>query len=325
MGLLDNLKSMMGSGKASKAAADTPAERPKFRKRTDVRKRFEVLKESSAGTMSNFFKARDRETGQIVGVKVLDKKKHEAFEARFKGLNKPSEGEISIALEHPNLVRTYEYGFTTQSEPYLVMEFIDGPNFNILLGSGDAMLEGLRVPLIRQIAEGLKAVHEAGYIHRDMCPRNVMVDTEQGTLKIIDFGLTVPAKPEFMQPGNRTGNPNYMAPEIVRRQQTDQRVDVFAFGVTAYEIMTYQLPWSRGEKGNVAIMHAQTPPVEISRYRPQINPTLGKAITRCIEQDKEKRTPSMEVFLKAIASVVNEDVTEEEGLRAPAERPPGLV
>lgn len=305
MGLLDSLKSMMGGKPAAKGAVE--AERATFRKRTDVRKRFEVLKESSAGTMSNFFKARDRETGQIVGVKVLDKQKHEAFEARFKGLKKPSEGEISLALKHPNLVKTFEHGFTTQGEPYLVMEYIDGPNFNILLGSRDTMLEGLRIPLIRQIAEGLKAVHVAGYIHRDMCPRNVMVDAEQGTLKIIDFGLAVPATPEFMQPGNRTGNPNYMAPEIVRRQSTDQRVDVFAFGVTAYEIMTYQLPWSRGVKGDVAMQHASTPPAEITKYRPQINPILGKAINRCIEQEKDKRCTSMELFLKAIERVEEED------------------
>ena len=83
MGLLDSLKSMMGGKADAKGEKTAEADRATFRKRTDVRKRFEVLKESSAGTMSNFFKARDRETGQIVGVKVLDKQKHEAFEARF--------------------------------------------------------------------------------------------------------------------------------------------------------------------------------------------------------------------------------------------------
>jgi len=73
MGLLDSLKSMMGGKAGAKGETPADAERPTFRKRTDVRKRFEVLKESSAGTMSSFFKARDRENGQIVGVKVLDK------------------------------------------------------------------------------------------------------------------------------------------------------------------------------------------------------------------------------------------------------------
>jgi serine/threonine-protein kinase len=187
------------------------------------------------------------------------------------------------------------------------MELIDGPNFSSLVTTRDAMLEGLRVPLIRQIAQAIQAVHNAGFIHRDVCARNVMVDTESGTLKLIDFGLAVPAKPEFMQPGNRTGNPNYMAPEIVRRQATDTRVDVFAFGVTAYEICTFNLPWSRGVKGDVAMSHATQPPVEILKYRPQLNPKLAKAIMHCIEQSREKRCPSLDHFLKSIEGVEHED------------------
>ena len=81
--------------------------------------------------------------------------------------------------------------------------------------------------LLRQAAEALAAVHRAGYIHRDICPRNFVVDKDCESLKLIDFGLTVPATPPFMQPGNRTGTPNYMAPEVVRRRPTDQRLDIF--------------------------------------------------------------------------------------------------
>jgi serine/threonine-protein kinase len=295
-----------------KATAKGPAKAPATARRSakcDIRRRFEILKEATAGTMSNFYRARDRESGKIVGVKVLDKDKTAAFEARFQGLKKPSEGEISAVFDHPNIVKTYEYGLTTNNEQYLVMEYIDGPGFNTLILGQDALLDGLRVPLIRQIAEGLKAVHEAGYIHRDICPRNVMVDTESGVLKLIDFGLTVPATPEFMQPGNRTGNPNYMAPELVRRMKTDHRLDVFAFGVTAYEICTFQLPWARGIKGDVAMMHASYPPNDITKYRPQIDPKLGKAIMWCLDQNVEKRCPTMEAFLKATAGLVNEDAS----------------
>ena len=126
---------------------------------------------------------------------------------------------------------------------------------------------------IRQAAEALDAVHEAGFIHRDVCPRNLLVCTDDGEdLKLIDFGLTVPATRPFMQPGNRTGTPNYMAPELVRRRPTDQRLDVFAFGVTAYEICTFELPWLRGDDG-----HGRHDPRPAARstsakYRPQINP-----------------------------------------------------
>jgi serine/threonine-protein kinase len=309
MSLLASLKSLLkGKDKATAdGAAPAAKARPKKRRGVDIRRRFEILKESTAGTMSNFYKARDRETGEIVGVKVLDREKFEAFEARFKGANKPTEGEIATSFDHPNIAKTFEYGTTLQGDPYLVMEFIDGPNFSSLINSRDPMLEGVRVPLIRQIAEAIQAVHDAKFIHRDVCARNVMVDTEQGTLKLIDFGLAVPATPLFMQPGNRTGNPNYMAPEIVKRQATDTRVDVFAFGVTAYEICTFQLPWSRGVKGDVAMSHATQPPTEITKYRPQIDPLLAKAIMSCIEPNRDKRCPSCKEFLKMIQGVESED------------------
>ena len=96
-----------------------------------------------------------------------------------------------------------------------------------------------------------------------------------------------------MQPGNRTGTPNYMAPELVRRRATDLRLDVFAFGVTAFEICTYELPWQWGNTGMAAMTHDQ-PPADIRKYRPQINPVLAKAIHFCIEPDLSRRCPSME-------------------------------
>ncbi len=185
-------------------------------RKVDLRKRFGIQREAISGTMSKFYRARDKETNRIVGLKVLDIKKTAAFEARFPGLNKPTEGEISIQLKHPNIVETYEHGISIEGEQFLVQEFIEGPGLNsLLVGSNREMLEGNRLPLIRQIAEALKAVHAAKFIHRDLCPRNVMIDPNSGVLKLIDFGLTIPATEPFMQPGNRTGNPNYMAPELI--------------------------------------------------------------------------------------------------------------
>jgi serine/threonine-protein kinase len=277
-------------------------------KRTDIRKRYEFLREAISGTMSSFYMARDRETGQIVGVKILDREKLTHFESRFKGLKKPTEGEIASKLDHPNIVKTFEFGRTPKGEEYLIMEFLEGPGLNsVLFDHKNNPLDGIRVPLIRQVAEAVKAVHEAGFIHRDICPRNIMIEPINGTLKLIDFGLTVPAKPPFMQPGNRTGTPNYMAPELVKRQATDQRLDVFAFGVTAYEICTFQLPWERGATGQAAMSHANQPPTPIQRYRPKINPKLAKAIHSCLEREPAGRCASMDMFLKMIKGVESED------------------
>lgn len=291
MSLFDSFKSLLGTGT-----------------KVDIRKRYELVREAISGTMSKFYLARDRQTGQMVGVKVIDRQKLAEFESRFKGLKKPSEGQIAKSLEHPNIVKTYEYGLTTRNEQYLAMEFISGPGLNsLIIGRNDEVLGGIRVELIRQIAAALQAVHAAGYIHRDVCPRNVMIDPEAGTLKLIDFGLTVPATAPFMRPGNRTGTPNYMAPELVKRQKTDQRLDVFAFGVTAYEMCTFELPWERGSTGQVAMSHATRPPVDIREYRPQIDQRLAAAIHAAIEPNVEKRCPSMDHFLKLLRNVEQED------------------
>jgi serine/threonine-protein kinase len=288
MPILDHLKSLLAGN------------------RINVSKRFALLRAAISGTMSKFYMARDLQTGNIVGLKILDPEKLTAFEARFKGLVKPCEGEIASQFDHPNIVKTLEYGLTTEGAQYLIMEFLEGAGMNSLLVARDQRLETLRLQFIRQLAEALAAVHAAGFIHRDVCPRNLMLSGDGENLKLIDFGLSVPATTPFMLPGNRTGTPNYMAPELVRRKATDQRLDIFAFGVTAYEICTFELPWLRGHTGMAAMGHDQ-PPTDIRTYRPQINRRLAEAIHSCIQPNAEKRCRSMEKFLEMIRRVETAD------------------
>ena len=285
MGLLDKLTSMF-----------------KTESRCDVEARFERLRSSVFGTMSNFYVANDRVRKEIVGVKICDAEKVAFFESRFKGLNKPSEGEIATKMRHPNIVVTYEYGTTTKGLPYLVMEFVDGPGLQQLIYSkSEEMLHGRRLNLIRQMAEALKYVHEQGFIHRDICPRNYICFTNMEQVKMIDFGLTVPATKEFMQPGNRTGTPLYMSPEIVRRKPTDQRVDVFSFGVTCYHLCTFELPWPVGDaSGLAALQHDTHPARDIFEYRPDLDRTLGNAIMAAMRPNLNDRTTSMDQFLQQI-------------------------
>lgn len=274
----------------------------------NVKTRFELLREAISGTMSNVYMARDRKEDRIVALKILDPEKTTFFEGRFKGLKKPKEGAIAVQFDHPNIVKTYEYGLTTDGSQYLVMEYLRGAGLNsVLVMKGDS-LEGRRVGLIRQVATALKTVHEAGFIHRDICPRNLLFTDDGEILKLTDFGLTVPAEGAFLQPGNRTGTPNYMAPELVRRRTTNHTLDVFAFGVTVYEMCTGELPWMSGETGQVAMTH-DTPPKPITDFRPQVNPALAKAIHSCLVADPNERCPSMEAFLKSIEGIESEDVS----------------
>jgi serine/threonine-protein kinase len=275
--------------------------------RVDIAGRYEILREAVSGTMSNFHMARDRVTGDIVGLKILDKAKTDALEARFKGLKKPTEGEIAASFNHPRIVATYSHGITTNGEQFLVMEFLDGPGLNSLIIGQSKLLDGNRLALARQAAEALEAVHDAGYIHRDICPRNFVCSKDATSLKLIDFGLTVPAEKEFMLPGNRTGTPNYMAPEVVRRKPTDQRLDIFAYGVSMYELFAFDLPWQRGSDGRAAMAHGLTDAPPLRKFYPKIHPTLETAIHKCMEAEPDNRFQNMTQFLKAISRLKHED------------------
>jgi serine/threonine-protein kinase len=127
-------------------------------------------------------------------------------------------------------------------------------------------------------------------------------------LKLIDFGLTVPATPEFMKPGNRTGTPIYHAPEISRRRHTDHRVDIFALGVTAYQVCTFQLPWPITDQPAVsALAYDTTPPRDIFEYRPRLNRKLGEAIQKCLRPNPADRPQSISEFLRMIFEVRQDD------------------
>lgn len=277
--------------------------------KVDISKRYEKLRDAVSGTMSDFHMARDRETDQIVGLKILDKQKHDQLEMRFRGLDKPSEGEIATSFDHPRIVRTLGYGVTTKGEQFLVMEFLDGPGLNSLIVARSPLLDGNRLALMRQAAEALNVVHEAGYIHRDICPRNFVCSSDATSLKLIDFGLTVPARPEFQQPGIRTGTPNYMAPEVVRRKHTDQRLDIFSYGASMYEMFSFELPWQRGGGDGLAAMsHGQKDAPPLSKYCPNIHPAIDRIIAKCLAPEPSNRLQSMKEVLTALAGVKHEDV-----------------
>lgn len=277
-------------------------------KSVDIEARFERLRSAISGTMSNFFVAKDRQNGnRIVGVKLCDSDKVDFFESRFKGLNKPSEGEIAMQMSHPNIVQTFEYGTSSKGQQFLVMEYIDGPGLQLLISERqEARLKGRRLDMIRQMAEALAYVHRKEFIHRDICPRNYMATEDLSTVKLIDFGLTLPATKAFMAPGNRTGTPLYMSPEIVRRRSTDHRVDIFSFALTCYHLITFELPWQMSDTtGRAALHHDTSPPREISELCPTIDKGLANAIMSAMHANPDQRTQDMDTFLRQIRSVKN--------------------
>lgn len=289
MGFFDKLKALFKS-------APKGAEKLRI---VDIEKRFELIGRTGQGSMSKVWRARDRNTGKTVCLKVLDKEKTAKFEARFAGMKRPTEGAICATLRHKNVVQTFEYGLTTKKEMFLVMELIEGVGLNFLVETTNRQLTGNRINFLSQLADALEYIHQQGFIHRDICPRNVMVNQE-GVLKLIDFGLTIPNKPDFLRPGNRTGTTDYLAPELIARKTTDARVDMFALGVTAYEVFTGILPWEKGTSQEVLHKHLNQPGREPLESKPGLDKKTAQFLRKAIERDPALRFQTPAEFREAL-------------------------
>jgi eukaryotic-like serine/threonine-protein kinase len=275
----------------------------------DIAKRFDLRGRTGQGSMSKVFQAFDRDLGRTVCLKLLDKDKTKRFEDRFRamGLEKPSEGEVCEVLNHPNCMRTYEHGISTKGEPYLVMEWIEGLGLNYLIETRSKQLDGKRIDYICQLCDAIQYLHDQKYLHRDLCPRNVMVDHE-GVVKLIDFGLTIPFTPQFCQPGNRTGTVDYLAPEVIKRMATDQRVDLFALGATAFEMFTNELPWERTPSSEETLRRRlNTPPRNAGDLNKELDDKVVALLMRSIERDRALRFTTATQMKEAFQKLPKQD------------------
>lgn len=279
------------------------------RKIVDPVKRWDLQNRTGQGSMSKVWRAFDRDLGRQVAVKLLDKVKTAKFEEKFKlmGLKKPSEGEVCVGLRHENIVKTFEHGVTTTGEPYLVMEWLDGLGMNFLIDAKNKQLDGNRINFLCQLCDALQFLHDSKYLHRDLCPRNVMV-TQHGVVKLIDFGLTIPYTPEFCQPGNRTGTVDYLAPEVIKRSTTDHRVDLFALGVTAYELFTNFMPWEKSLNSEETLRRRMnTPPRQVKQLKPDIEDDLAALLMKAISVDRNGRFNTATEMKEALLRLKRQD------------------
>jgi serine/threonine protein kinase len=274
--------------------------------RTDISKRFMQIAQRGPGSMSKVWKAQDRNIGRTVCLKILDKMKTAKFEARFPNLIRPTEGAILMSLHHPHVVKAFDHGLTREGEQFIVMEWIEGVGFNYLIETKSQTINGKRVQLLAEIADGLDYVHRQGFLHRDICPRNIMLDQE-GIVKVIDFGLSIPYQPDFCKPGNRTGTLSYMAPELIKRMRTDNRVDVFALGVTAYELLTGVLPWEKTESLQTLLSHLNSPGRDPRDHRPNLDEAVAKLLIKAIDRDRDRRFQTAAEFRNALRALPKQD------------------
>ena len=210
---------------------------------------------------------------------------------------------LSRIHNHEYVIGYVEHG-KIDGSPYLLMEYVEGSNLKLLQAGNDEVLAQFVGNIIIDMAVALEHVHDSGFMHLDFKPENVMV-SRNGNVRLIDFDLALPIPKAALKPSKMPGTPSYMAPEQLRRTGIDHRVDIFAFGVTAYELLTGSKPFP-GETPEEVLrqqldMHFLKPPRELN---PEIPPALERTILKCLERDANKRHPIMSTLVLELQSAL---------------------
>jgi eukaryotic-like serine/threonine-protein kinase len=279
---------------------------------------YEVVRKLGAGGSGVVYLANDTLLMRPVVLKILKRGTLSLEQMRSTVLR---EARLASAIEHPNVCAIYEVG-ESEDEAYIVMQYVPGQSLDKIIANGAASVQlGLSVGI--QIADGLSAAHQLGIFHRDLKPANVML-TDGGVVKILDFGLARrlstaeaefdPSKPR-QDPAKRQlrsaytargGTIAYMAPEQFVTGQTSVQSDIFAVGVTLYELLSGRHPFVRPETEEFqsvrAIQFAEPKP--LMEYSPQIPSELANVIQTCLNKTPSARYSSAADLREALRTIM---------------------
>jgi serine/threonine protein kinase len=264
---------------------------------------FQIIDRLGAGAMATVYKAKQLSLDRLVAVKILPLKftSNAQFVERFY-----AEGRAAAKLNHPNIVQAIDVGKAGEFH-YFVMEYVEGKTvFDVLTDKGRyAEKDALSVMI--QVARALEHAHAAGFIHRDVKPKNIMI-TKDGTAKLADMGLARAVSDREAaeaEAGKAFGTPYYISPEQIRGEvNVDYRADIYSFGATLYHMVTGQVPFDAASPSAVMHKHLKAKLVPADHVNPSLSAGIGEVIEVCMSKDRQRRyanTTNMLEDLEAVA------------------------
>jgi serine/threonine protein kinase/Tfp pilus assembly protein PilF len=269
--------------------------------------RYQVIEELGKGGMGKVYKVLDKEIKEKVALKLLkpeigsDEKIVERFRNELKSARK---------ISHRNVCRMYDLSKEKETH-YITMEYVSGEDLNSLISRIGKLTVGKAVLIAIQVGEGLAEAHRLGVVHRDLKPRNIMIDRE-GNARIMDFGIAQSFKAEgITDTGLLVGTPKYMSPEQVEGQKIDQRSDIYSFGIILYEMVTGQVPFEGETPLTIALKQKSKAPKDPVELNAQVPPELSRVILKCLAKNKEKRYQKIEELLSELSEIEEEITTTD--------------
>ena len=252
---------------------------------------YEIVEEIARGGMATVYRARQKSIGRDVAIKVLPAKftHDKTFIERFN-----REVEVISQLQHPHILPIYDFG-EYEEMPYIVMAYIAGGTLT------DRIVNGPIPPaevarMVHQIADALDFAHSRGIVHRDFKPGNVLLD-ERGNTYLADFGLAKITESSSDITGTMIiGTPDYMAPEQARSGDITGSVDVYALGVTIYQMLTGQAPYEAPTAAGLLVAHITEPIPDIRVSRPDLPDVVQTVVEQSLAKEPEKRYASSGVL-----------------------------
>ncbi len=262
--------------------------------------RYELHDILGQGGMATVYRGYDPLMGREVAVKVLIPilARDEVFRTRF-------EAEIRAIsqLEHPAIVPIYDAG-EEEGHLYLVMRLMEDNLRNRLKRQGPLPFQEV-LSILQRVGAALHAAHQAGIIHRDVKPSNVLFD-RYGVAYLTDFGIArLASMSETLTGSQLMGTPTYMSPEQIEgRKDIDHRADIYALGVLAFHMLAGQPPFQGDSPSRVMFLHLTEPPPNLRDLRPDAPPALQEALEKALAKKPEERFATTQEFVEAVAQAL---------------------
>ena len=258
-----------------------------LRKGMFIAERYEILERIGSGGMSDVYKAKCHKLNRYVAIKVLKPEYSEdkTFVSKFK-----AEAQAAAGLMHANIVNVYDVG-EENGIYYIVMELVEGITLKKYIEKKGVLGVSEAVSIAIQVAQGIDAAHKHNIVHRDIKPQNIIISKE-GKVKVTDFGIARAASSNTIN-SSVMGSVHYISPEQARGGYSDEKSDIYSFGITLYEMLTGRVPFEGDTTVAIALQHIQDEIVSPRQYVPEIPVSVEKIVLKCTQKRTERRYQNM--------------------------------